>query len=334
MKKYLFYIGIDISKLTLDINILNSETLTHEHSVIENNPKEIKKFIKSLEKKRISLKNTLFCCENTGIYTHHISCILSELNLDLWVVPAIEIKNSKGISRGKSDKTDAKDISFYSLRNIDKIKLFTLKDTDIQKLKLLYTEREKILKTILLLKSTEENESFTAKIVYKEVSMINKRVIKYLKKALSDLEIRIKNIIKSNEELNKQSDLIQSIPGIGKQTAVYLLIVTQGFSAFENSRKFACYSGIAPFEYSSGTSVRGRTRVNHMADKKMKSLLQMCAITAMKYDPQIKEYYNRKKEEGKNSMLVLNNIRYKLVSRVFAVIKRGTPFINTHKFAS
>jgi transposase len=71
-----------------------------------------------------------------------------------------------------------------------------------------------------------------------------------------------------------------------------------------------------------------------MADKKMKSLLQMCAMTTLKYDSQLKEYYTKKKDEGKNSMLVLNNIRCKLISRVFAVVNRKTPYINTYKFAS
>ena len=120
----------------------------------------------------------------------------------------------------------------------------------------------------------------------------------------------------------------------GEQTSVYLIIATKGFTAFKNWRQFACYSGVAPFEHSSGSSVKGRTRVNHMADKKMKSLLQMCAMTTLKYDPQLKEYYTKKKAEGKNSMLVLNNIRSKLISRVFAVINRQTPYINTYKFAS
>jgi transposase len=70
-----------------------------------------------------------------------------------------------------------------------------------------------------------------------------------------------------------------------------------------------------------------------MADKKMKSLLQMCALSAIKYDPQIKEYYQKKKDQGKYSMLVLNNVRCKIISRAFSVIDRQTPYINTYKFA-
>jgi len=334
MKNYLFHVGVDVSKLTLDFNLLNTSTLKSEHFIIGNNPKEIKKFLQKLNDRKIDLNSVLFCCENTGIYTNHLSLVSIDLSLDLWIVPALEIKKSKGIVRGKNDKTDAKDISFYSYRNIDKLKLFQPIEKDIQKLKLLYTEREKVLKSLLLLEKTKENYPFTSKDVYKEIASVNQSLINTLKKAISKLEQKIKEIIKSNEKLNKQYQLIKSIAGIGEQTSVYLIIATKGFTAFKNWRQFACYSGVAPFEYSSGTSIKGRTKVNHMADKKMKSLLQMCALTALKYDAQLKEYYINKKNEGKNSMLVLNNIRCKLISRVFAVVNRETPYINTYKFAS
>ena len=334
MKNYLFYVGIDISKLKLDVNLLNSQTLQSEHFVIENNSKSIKDFVKLLTKRNIDLTQLLFCCENTGVYTNHLSYTLLGLELDLWVVPAIEIKRSKGISRGKNDKTDAKDISYYSYRNIDKLRLYKLAEIDIRKLKILYTEREKALKSLLLLETTKENTEFVNKEIYKEVSSFNQSLTNTIKKIIIKIEKRIKEIIKSNEELNKQYTLIKSIPGVGEQTSLYFIIATKGFTAFKNWRQFACYSGVAPFEYSSGTSIKGRTKVNHMADKKMKSLLQMCAMTTLKYDPQLKEYYTKKKDEAKNSMLVLNNIRCKLISRVFAVVNRKTPYINTYKFAS
>jgi len=248
--------------------------------------------------------------------------------------PSHEIKRSKGISRGKTDKSDAKDIAYYSYRNIDKLKLFTLTAIDIQKLKILYTEREKMLKSLLLLETTKENKGFTSKEVFKEVSTINQSLTKTIRNAIRKIETKMKEIIKANAQLNKQTQLIRTIPGIGEQTSIYLIIATKGFTAFKKWRQFACYSGVAPFEYSSGSSIKSRTKVNHMADKKIKSLLQMCAMTTLKYDPQLKEYYNKKKAEGKNSMLVLNNIRCKLISRVFAVINRETSYINTYKFAS
>ncbi len=335
MKNYLFYVGIDISKLKLDVYLIeNVLTNKAEHFIVENTAKGIKAMISLLKKKKIDLTKTLFCFENTGVYTYPLSINLSEFGLDYWIVPAIEIKRSKGISRGKNDKTDAKDIAWYSIRNIDKLKLSSIAEKEIQQLKLLFTEREKVMKTLLIFGTTKENKDFISKDVFKVVSNINAKTIKSLKKCLKELDTKMKEIIKNNSELKQQYDLIKSVPGVGNQSALYFIIATKGFTAFDNSRKFACYSGTAPFEYSSGSSVRGGTKVNHMADKKMKSLLQMGALAAIKHDQQLKEYYNRKKNEGKNSMLVLNNIRCKIIDRVFSVINRKTPYINTYKFAS
>jgi transposase len=335
MKNYSFYVGIDISKLKLDVVVIKKDTLNStEHFIVENNLKGVKVILDFLAKKKIDTSQTLFCCENTGIYTNHLSYYLSEKKLDYWIIPAIEIKRSKGISRGKTDKTDAKDIALYSIRNIDKLNLSTIPEKEIQQLKLLFGEREKVIKSILLFESSKESEDFISKEIYKTISLVNSKTIKMLKNSLKALEAKMNEIIKNHTLLNKQFELIKSIPGVGSQTAMYFIIVTKGFKSFDNSRKFACYSGVAPFEYSSGSSIRGRTKVNHMADKKMKSLLQMCALVAIKYDPELKIYYNKKKEEGKNGMLVLNNIRCKIISRVFSVIKRETPYINIYKFAN
>lgn len=335
MKSYLFYVGIDISKLKLEVVLIeNVSTNKSEHFIVDNTTKGIKLMLSHLKKKKIELEKTLFCFENTGVYTYPLSINLSQFELDYWIVPAIEIKRSKGISRGKNDKTDAKDIAWYSIRNIDKLKLSSIAEKEIQQLKLLFTEREKVMKTLLIFGTTKENKDFITNDIFKVVAIINLKTIKHLKISLKELETKMKEIIKNNSELKQQFDLIKSVPGVGQQSALYFIIATKGFKAFDNSRKFACYSGTAPFEYSSGSSVRGGTKVSHMADKKMKSLLQMGALGAIKYDPQLKEYYNKKKSEGKNSMLVLNNIRCKIIDRVFSVINRKTPYINTYKFAS
>ena len=334
MKKYLFYVGIDISKLKLDVVLIHGESSgSSEHFIVENTQKGVKEIVSHLLKKKIDVGQTLFCFENTGVYTYPLSYYFSQKGFDYWIVPAIEIKRSKGISRGKNDKTDAKDIAMYSVRNVDKLRLSSMAEMEIQQLKLLFTEREKVMKSIHLFESSKENIGFTSKEVYKMVNSINSKTINHLKKSLKELEAKMKEIIKNHTVLNQQFKLIQSVPGVGQQTAIYFLISTKGFNAFDSARKFSCYAGVAPFEYSSGSSIKGRTKVNHLADKKIKSLLQMCALSAIKCDPQLKEYYNKKKEQGKNKMLVLNNIRCKIIGRIFAVINRQTPYINTYKFA-
>jgi transposase len=88
-----------------------------------------------------------------------------------------------------------------------------------------------------------------------------------------------------------------SVPGIGDVRALYLLLATKGFKNFKNWRKFACYCGIVPFEYSSETSIRGRSKVNHFADKKMNSILHLASLAAIRHDAEIRAYYERKKKE-------------------------------------
>lgn len=331
MKNYVNYVGIDVSKKTLDITVLDKNTNVIEQMIIENNISSITKLVKKLNK---ITNRSLYCFEDTGVYSVPLSVCLSSQQMDYWKVPAIEIAKSKGISRGKTDKTDAKQIALYSIRNIDKLRLGSLQEITIQKLKLLFSEREKLVKAIKLFSSSTEAENFIPKEVFNEVLSINSKTQALLKKKLTEIEKRINNLMKENTEINEQNKLLNSIPGIGPNTALYMILATEGFTKFDNWRQFACYSGVAPFEYYSGKSVRAKTKVNHLADKKMKKLLHLASMTAIKYDQQIKVYYERKKDEGKNAMLVLNNVRCKLLSRAFAVIKRQTPFVNTEKFVA
>lgn len=335
MKNYKMTIGIDVSKLKLDVWLMrNPKDLNQEHFIVTNNEKGIKEILKVLKKQTINLADCLFCFENTGIYGMPLSFYLSEINADYWVVPALEIKRSKGITRGKNDKIDSKAIAFYAITHQHKLNLSTLPEKEIAQLKVLFAERSKLIKAIKLMGSSKELKGFMPAEIIKETVKVNTKTVKLLKQQLKVIDEKIEAIIAQTEKVKEQHKLVTSIPGIGTQTAIYLIITTNCFESFENWRKLACYAGVAPFEYSSGSSIMGPNRVNHLADKKMKSLLQMCVLTAIKNDKELGDYYSRKKEEGKNSMLIMNNIRCKLLARTFAVIKRGTPFVNFQKFAA
>lgn len=333
MKNYRTHVGIDVAKLTLDYCLLQEDQQPVRGQIL-NTQKSIKTFLKALEKEEFRLEEALFVFENTGIYSSLLSLVLSESVFDYAQVPALEIKRSLGITRGKSDKVDAKEIAQYAKRNTDKITLSKLPELSLQQLKMVFSEREKTIAAIKVFERTLENEMFLSKEVFGTVKTINRQTVKHLKKQLAMLDEKMKTLIREDETLCEQQQLLKSIPGIGEVTSIYHLMVTKGFTAFTSGRKFACYSGVAPFEHSSGTSVKGKTRVSHLADKKMKSLLHLVSLTAIKYDAELKEYYTRKKAEGKHTMLVLNNIKCKIVYRIFAVIQRQSNFINLHKFAS
>ena len=333
MKNYDLFIWIDVSKLKLDITgIDHNNTIVLKHSIIKNQKTEIKKYFRKILKDQDKLVIVGF--ENTGVYSALIAFILQELGIDYCQLPSLEINRSKGISRGKSDKTDAKQIAQYLLSHRFKIKLSTLAENNIIEMKLLYTHREKMIKSISQYEKEFENRDYLPKEIQKDLIKSTNSILRNLKTNLKKIEARLSAIIKENSSLEKNYELITSIPGIGKQTAVYLLIVTKDFTAFTNARQLACYAGVAPFPYQSGSSINGRTKVNNLADKKLKSLLNMCALSANKYDYEMKRYFEKKVNEGKNKMLVLNNIRNKLLTRVFAVIKRQEPYVNLKKYAA
>ena len=113
-------------------------------------------------------------------------------------------------------------------------------------------------------------------------------------------------------------------------TAVTLLAYTKGFTTFSTAKQLACYCGVVPFSKTSGSSVRFKPTVSNMANKKLKKLLHLCALSAIKNDPEIKLYFERKVGEGKNKMCVINAVRNKLIHRVFAVVRDDRFFEENH----
>ncbi len=154
-----------------------------------------------------------------------------------------------------------------------------------------------------------------------------KSSISAIEKDLKNIESKIIDIINEDETLKLLYKLIISVVGIGFVTAINLLVHTKGFTIMKDVRKLACYCGVAPFEYSSGTSIRGKTKVHYMANKKLKCNLHMASLTAVKLDADLKAYYERKVAEGKNKMSVLNAVKNKLLARVIAVVNKQQEYV-------
>src|SRR5690554_765659 len=275
MKKYELFVGIDVSKSKLDVSFVNATDFNQwTHFVVTNTAKGLQGILTRLNKLKMDLNQVLICFEDTGVYSMPLCYFMSEKAVDYWMIPAIEIKRSKGISRGKTDKSDSKDIAFYAISHQYKLKLGSLPDETLQKIKLLYSEREKLVKAIQMFGRTTENIGFLPKKLLSDLLKSNASTIKKLKTSLKKIDQRIQELISENESLKEKDRLIQSIPGVGPQTSIYLLIVTRGFTYFENSRQLACYGGVAPFEYSSGSSIRGRTKVSHLAGQKVEIIVK------------------------------------------------------------
>jgi transposase len=161
----------------------------------------------------------------------------------------------------------------------------------------------------------------------KELQKIHAPLIKAMKAVIKKTETAIIKKIEANELTKRQYMLLLSIPCIGPVTASYLIACTNAFTSCNSGKQLACYCGVVPFEYQSGISIKGKHHVHKMANKNLKALLHLCAMSSIKYVSELKNYFNRKVEEGKNKMSIINAIRNKLVLRAFAVIKNDTPFV-------
>jgi transposase len=325
---YKLFVGIDQSKLTFDAAVLHPDKPDEvHHEKFDNNPKGLKKMIRWIQSlHKVALHDILFCAEHTGLYCLPLSIFLSEQHAHLWLENALHIKLSSGLKRGKSDPADAKDIAHYCYTHRAQVKLYQLPGKTILALKLLLTCRTRLVKQQsawkINCKELTEFDADAIGLITKE----SKSLIKTFDKKIETIDAQMLKLIEEDEQLQKQFELIKSVHGVGKQTALFVLVFTNGFTLFDDWRKFACYCGIAPFEYSSGTSIRGKTRVSHLANKKLKSLLTMCALNTIKKENEFKIYYDRRRAEGKSHMSTLNIIRNKIVSRIFAAIRRGTPY--------
>ena len=156
-----------------------------------------------------------------------------------------------------------------------------------------------------------------------------------MKADLKAVDKKIKELINQDPVLKELFDIVDSIKGIGPVIATEVLITTNEFKDITDPKKYACYSGFAPFEHSSG-KYKGKSKVSNKANKKVKALFHNGAMSAIQHCKELKEYraanrYQRKVSEGKNEMLVINNVCNKLVHRIFACVSRREKYNENYK---
>lgn len=326
------FIGIDVSKDTLDYSVIDAET----HSIvlydqIENTAKGINAFIKYLNKQFTGLSVKIFA-EHTGHYGYLLATHLHKKGLSFYLINPLDLKRSLGISRGKTDRKDAYRIASYGISNVHKLREFELPSNALRELNSCITTRDSLVKmsvqaqNTLKAKEIEIKSGANVKFIIRKL----KSTIKHLKKQITDIKKHMDAIIAENSELKKTVKKITSVIGIGPITAYTIIAATHNFTKFSDGRKFSCHCGVVPFQHQSGTSVRGKSRTSSMCNKKLKTKIFNCVNTAILHDPQLKKYYERKLEEGKDKCVVKTAVANKLILRVFAVAKRDTPYIPLH----
>lgn len=335
MQTYQNFIGIDVSKEHLDIAILQEGKVVN-HERITNNLKAIQEYLFSFQD-LYKIEESLFCMEHTGMYINWLVIALMEFDCTIWVENAIQIKRSMGVKKLKNDKVDAENIAAYAFRFQDKANLYTPPTQELETLKTLQTLRKKLVTHRQELETyVNEQSQFSTLSIQKLLEESSKTTLEHLSLRIEEIEKQMHQIIKDDPELKELYRLTTSVVGVGKVTAIQLLVATDGFTKFDTAKQLASYCGVVPFENSSG-KFKGRARVSKMANKTLKTALHMCALSAMKVEGEMRDYYLRKVAEGKNKMSVINALRNKIVQRIFACVKNKTLYdrngINFNNFS-
>ena len=326
------YIGVDISKRTIDVAIYvknQAKKGTFPHETFTNSEEGFKDMKRWLRKQKVVLLKSLFCMEATGNYTYELCLFLEQQSVDYSIQSPLHLKRSFGLTHGKNDKVDASRIAYYAYLHRDDIKLSKLASESVRKLKALIAERKSLVVEIARCKAQlkEVGEHAPSAGTIKRTEALQE----FLESQVESIEEEMAQTTETDEKMRTNYHLLLSVDGIGVVNAINTIIATHNFEMFDNARQYASYIGVAPFEHISGTSVRARTHVEPGA-KMLKADLTGAVRSCINHDKEIRKYYERKMAEGKAYGVVANAIKFKLLLRMFAVIKRGTPFVRKPDF--
>jgi len=333
MSNYKFFIGIDVSKEWIDVSF----SINAKPSYLgrfDNNPEGFKKMLQELKKETESKKEEwLVCFENTGQYSKGLLSFLYAGGIPRREEDPILMSSHLGLSRGKDDRSDAMGICKYAYRYRDELEASVPLGEKCMRIKRLLARRDLLVRQRTVLRNDQKENKYGFS--ESELAMMEnstRQLVEMYDKQIRDIELLVKRAISEDAKMKRNDELIRSVKGVGPIVSAYIIALTHNFQRFDrNARKFACYCGIAPFPNESGKFKRGK-HVSHRANKRMKSLLSNAALSAIVHDSQTKEYYNKKRGEGKAFGTVANAVKNKIVARIFAVVRRQSPYVDTYAY--
>lgn len=310
MKKTKNYVGIDISKLTFDVAISNEQNI-YKHHKFSNDQKGFESFILLL-----NCEQDICVMEASGPYYLQLATFLNQKSIGVCVINPLVIRRfcQMRMSRTKTDKKDAMMIAQYGKAEMPS--LWLPESNYVLELKQMQAYLEQLNKNRTgFLRQTG---------AFSYNSNENLKVKESIKLMLENIEKEIKSIEKEMESIikiyhNEMFNQLQSIPGLGRKTSLFLIVISGGFSKFNNHKQLASYIGISPRIFESGTSVKGRSKICKMGMSKIRAMLYVCAWSAKKCNKSCKELYDRLVEKGKSKKLALIAVVNKILKQAFAI---------------
>ena len=324
-------IGVDVSKKTLDIAFYDGKIdMKNNHQKVSNDINGYEKFLTWTNKRGIEKGDMFVCLEHTGLYAYEFCCWLQTENIVYHLIPGKDMHDFSlpekqfGLSHVKTDKTDSFRIAIYCFMYNSLLRPSKVPSESIFRLKRLVAERKQYIQQGVHYK---QQLSDISKYDSESGRKRKQDLLKDIRRSISNTDKEIDDLLSHDSELHKNYNLLLSVVGIGRVNAINAIVLTGNFKIIDNPRKYASYIAIAPFPCQSGTSVKGKTMVSKCGFTQAKADLSVAAMSCLVNDPGIKSYWERKKKEGKHSGVILNAIKFKLVLRMFAVIKRQKPYV-------
>ena len=310
-----YYIGVDVAKAKVDIAV--SIANKFKSKVFNNTPQGFKELTDWL--KTLNIHHAHFCMEATGIYWEQIAEYLVEQKFIVSIVnPAIISAYAKSLmQRGKTDEQDAKVIARYCER--EQPVAWVTPPKAQRQLKALMRQLEH-------LKHQHQKESCRLQTADKHVQSGIKKHIKCLATFITEIEEDIDELIKSDNQFNKNSSLLKSIPGIGEKTTPWLLAYLGDGTRFNRGKEAAAYAGLSPVPFLSGSSVRGKTRISKKGHNDLRHILFMPAMATYGKRRAFVPFINRLLESGKRPKEIIVALMRKIITIAQAVLKSQRPF--------
>jgi transposase len=308
------YVGIDISKLSFDVSLKN-ENEKYSHYKFNNDLKGFKALLKLI-------KNSQSICvmEASGPYYLKLATFLNKQNIGVCVINPLVIRRfcQMRMMRAKTDKKDAQMIAEYGITEMPS--QWNPEASYVLELKQMQAYVEQLNKNRTGYIRQKEAFSFNSTPCSSVIKGLDK-MIKLIEKEIQLIEEKMEVLIKiEHQNLFNQ---LQSIPGIGRKTALALIVVSGGFTKFENAKQLCSYVGLSPRIFESGTSVKGKSRICKMGMSRIRAMLYVCSWTAKKYNKACIELYNRLVEKGKPKKVALIAVVNKLLKQAFTLATKN-----------
>jgi transposase len=313
--------GIDVSKSSLDVYYNDAQQ--GEHCLRVANNVEGYRLIKAT----LGLER-IYVVENTGPYYLKLAFFLKQLGADIRVENPIRVKRfiEMNMERNKSDQKDARWIYRYARQRV--VKPWKLPSKLQMECQQLISAIDMYIRQLTMIKNQLHSlEQLPHKC--KGTS----RSLHLVQKTLQGQQERLEEQLQCRLEKWQAGQLrsLHSIPGLGKRAAALLIVYTDGFTKVVNYKQLTALAGLSPREHTSGSSIKGKKGICKMGSGRLRSVLYMCSVAAIRCNSACKELYQRLKMKGKPGKVALVAVCNKLLKQAFAIATKETLYQQQHQ---